>query len=688
MVLGSPDLVWGVLKDGGPRVLRPVIEFGTEGYHGQPFAKSMRAWAEDLGATEAFDRALATAIEAQIAFERECVEIGRRALDFCKLQNVVPVAVLGRPYTIYSDVLNSNVPSILRSLGAMPIPVDCMPVPDDTPIYDQQYWAHTQRNLRVAEQVRRTPGLYSVFCSNYACGPDSFTLHFYSYMMRGKPFAVVETDGHSGDAGTKTRMEAFLFCVDTDRKTGASEKNPRTDFAKLEASGVGMRACRDRKLTMLVPNMGPAADVAVATLRGDGYVAETLPFSTRDDVRRGRQYTSGKECLPMMLTIGTVLGRLESETDPERCFAVFMPTAKGPCRFGVYHSLHRIILEQSGWADRAKVVSPDDSNYYSEMSVEFTAKMWVGFCTNDLLEMMLRDVRPVETERGAANAIFRRYRQELLDALERPSRGTTFSALAGLFGGMWGTRNLLSRAAAEFAAIRSTTRQAPTVAVVGEIYARLDPFANDFVVDKLEDRGIRARLAPFIEWLEYTMFQAEERVRTGALEPGDSPVSIGIQGLVQRATLAVLYEACRRPLGWGPRLRVEDTMEAARGYVHPDLRGEAVLTVGGPLHELRHGEIDGVVIVGPHECMPCKIAEAQHGKAAETLKQPYVSIALNGDPMDTEVLDSFAFDIHQRFRARIENEAMRGAGGRPSGWRIRPGVSEHVAKRAANEMDA
>jgi hypothetical protein len=41
------------------------------------------------------------------------------------------------------------------------------------------------------------------------------------------------------------------------------------------------------------------------------------------------------------------------------------------------------------------------------------------------------------------------------------------------------------------------------VAVVGEICVRLNPFANDFLVEKLEERGLRARLAPLSEWLEY-----------------------------------------------------------------------------------------------------------------------------------------------------------------------------------------
>ena len=41
--------------------------------------------------------------------------------------------------------------------------------------------------------------------------------------MEGKPFAIIETDGHAGDAGTKTRVEAFLHCVREDQRSSASE---------------------------------------------------------------------------------------------------------------------------------------------------------------------------------------------------------------------------------------------------------------------------------------------------------------------------------------------------------------------------------------------------------------------------------------------------------------------------------
>ena len=130
------------------------------------------------------------------------------------------VVVLGRPYTIYNQVLNSNVPAILREQGAMAIPVDCFPVPDAVPVFGDMYWAHGQRILRAAHQVRRLPGVYALYCSNYSCGPDSFNLHFFAHIMDGKPFAIIETDGHAGDAGTKTRVEAFLHCVAGEFKAG------------------------------------------------------------------------------------------------------------------------------------------------------------------------------------------------------------------------------------------------------------------------------------------------------------------------------------------------------------------------------------------------------------------------------------------------------------------------------------
>jgi predicted CoA-substrate-specific enzyme activase len=647
MVIALPDLLENLLPTQPGVVLRPVVEIDAAGIRGTALAQSLLALAERLHASGLFECALARAIEAQERFDADVLALGSRALAFCSEHDVVPVAVLGRPYTIYNDVLNSNVPSILRSLGALPIPVDCVPLDEQVPVFHQQYWSHTQRNLRAADYVRRTPGLYSVFCSNYACGPDSFTLHFYSYIMQNKPFAVVETDGHSGDAGTKTRMEAFLYCVDADRRSGASERALRADFKAVEERRTSWNKTRAAGARAYLPRMGPGSLVAAGALRGEGLRAQALPPSTREDVRTGRKYTSGKECVPMMLTLGTLLNELERSVEPNEPVSYFMPTAHGPCRFGVYHGLHKIALERAGWGDRVSLIIPDDSDYYEGMSPEFAVKLWLGFVAHDLLEMMLLDVRPVERRKGAANALYRRYLAELIRCMERPPSNSALRVGLELLGGMWGTRRLLARAAKEYAEIKDGTQSVPTVALVGEIYVRLDPFANDFIVQKLEQRGLRVRFAPFIEWMEYSNYVALRRVIAGTGSSSDDPLTLSLTDLVQRVTLGTLYPICAQPLGWAPRLTVPETVKAASPYVHPGLAGEAQLTVGGPLCEFEHGLIDGVVIVGPHECMPCKIAEAQYGLAAERTGIPYLTISVNGDPIDTEVVDRFAYDIRQ-----------------------------------------
>jgi predicted nucleotide-binding protein (sugar kinase/HSP70/actin superfamily) len=226
-----------------------------------------------------------------------------------------------------------------------------------------------------------------------------------------------------------------------------------------------------------------------------------LPLSTREDVRAGRRYTSGKECVPAILTLGTLLNQLGRGEGSNEPVSLLMPTAHGPCRFGVYHALHKIALERAGLSERVSLIIPDDSDYFQGMSVEFSAKLWIGFAAHDLLEMMLLDVRPVERRKGAAKEVFQKYFAELLACMEQPPRGRALTMALELAGGMWGARRIIERAAKDFAVVKDAERHVPTVGVVGEIYVRLDPFANDFLIDKLEDRGLRVRFAPFIEWL-------------------------------------------------------------------------------------------------------------------------------------------------------------------------------------------
>ncbi|MBW2277964.1 MAG: CoA activase, partial [Deltaproteobacteria bacterium] len=263
IVQGSADMLkWDLGREVDCQIVSPVFNVGREGLRSPLFEESCEAMARELGIDgDGWRAAYERGVGVQEEFDEACLVLGQRALDFCADKNITPIVVLGRTYTIYNTVLNSNVPTILREQGAVPIPVDCYPVNDEIPVFYRMYWGYGQRNLRAAHQIRRNPGVYSMYCSNYSCGPDSFNVHFYSYIMEGKPFAIIETDGHSGDAGTKTRIEAFLYCVHEDQRSDLASRNGSKDFKSLHEHTETVPGIHERNAIVLIPRMGPSADV-------------------------------------------------------------------------------------------------------------------------------------------------------------------------------------------------------------------------------------------------------------------------------------------------------------------------------------------------------------------------------------------------------------------------------------------
>lgn len=648
IVQASPDLLHTAAADRGIRLLTPVIN-AADGLDGRDFRACCDDLAAGLGAgPHVLNRAFERARAAQARFEAECEGIGRRALAFCAGHGLAPVVVMGRGYTIYSRVLNSNVPVILREQGAMAIPVDCFPVPVGAPALADVYWGYGQRILRAARQIRATPGVYSLYCSNYSCGPDSFTLHFYSHIMDGRPYAVIETDGHSGDAGTRTRVEAFLHCVEQDRRSGRQPPAGRT-LESVQSEAISLADLRRPSVRLLIPSMGPSASALAACFRGLGVRAESLPPPDRASLMAGRRHTSGKECVPVCLTLGSLLQRIEAEADPAVRFVFLMPKADGPCRLGVYHILQRIVLERLGLRDRVRIWSPCSSDYFADTPAGFPALVLSAIVGMDMLDQARHDTRPTERQARRTDAVFARYASELLCRIECAARDSVSPGQAFLeiaTGRAFGVRELLRRAGREFAAMRGAT-PLPTVLLTGEIYVRSEPFANGFVADQLEARGIRVRQTPASEWLDYVRF----------LRDRGAGLAGRLRSAFQKRLHRLLYDAVARPMGWGRMAFAETTLLRSAPYVNPALEGEAGLTIGGALVEWQHGRIDGVLSVGPLECMPNKIAEAQFTRAAEKEGVLSLTLSLNGDPPEPGALDTFAFEVQSRFEARREPAA-------------------------------
>lgn len=265
----------------------------------------------------------------------------------------------------------------------------------------------------------------------------------------------------------------------------------------------------------------------------------------------------------------------------------------------------------------------------------------------------MRDVRPVERVSGAAAAIQDRWVPQLLDTIERAAAGDLSAGTVireAATGRLWGIRRVVARCMRELATVRDP-RPHPTVLLVGEIYVRSDPASNGWAADELERRGIRVRIEPVVEFLQYADSVQYRRGLKGSV--GDR-----LRSRIRRRIVSTVFRTAAEPLGWPVPEELENVVANAAGYLREDLEHEVVLAMGLAVEAWRRGEADGVLCAGPLDCMPTRLLEAQlvHAAAREGLLS--LTLFANGDPIDPEILDGFASEVRERFARRREKAAV------------------------------
>jgi predicted CoA-substrate-specific enzyme activase len=157
-------------------------------------------------------RAIEAASLAQQRFRTTYIEAGRAALEKLARTGEPGMVLIGRPYNIHDPGVSLSTAKKLRKhYGVNVLPIDALPLDgiriDD--INNNMYWAYGRRILAAAKLVGQHANLHIIYITNFKCGPDSFLKGFIR-KASGKPFLSLQFDGHSNDAGTMTRCEAYL----------------------------------------------------------------------------------------------------------------------------------------------------------------------------------------------------------------------------------------------------------------------------------------------------------------------------------------------------------------------------------------------------------------------------------------------------------------------------------------------
>jgi predicted nucleotide-binding protein (sugar kinase/HSP70/actin superfamily) len=626
-------------------LLNPIIKIGKGNLHSTEFINSCKIIANLFGVSNRkWKIAFENAIEVQNNYHSNCYELGDSALEYCRANNIKPVVILGKLYSIYNSQLNSNIPNYLRELGILPIPMDCYRINESTPIFQNIYWGYSQNVLRAVYQISESQNIYSILCTNYSCGPDSFLENFYNYIMKGKVSLIIENDGEAGNSGIKMRLEIFQHCIKEKRKndSGSSHINIDEIFKDLN---IRLNDVFKSTNKLLLPCIGYSSSIVAACLRGSSINAEALPVPDKETLDFGRMYTSGKECFPMSVTLGSLLQYIHRSEFPKGNNKIFyfLPGSEGPCRFGNYNLLDKIIIENLGLQKRVIVLSPANQEFFNEMPSSLNALIYLSLILIDHLVACANYIRPVETLPGETKKLFEYYHSKLIQQLEdidcyKISNNKLIWEIVS--GNLFGFTKFLHCVAKDFSSIYSK-RKIQTVAIDGALYVRLDPFSNQNIVGKIESNCLRVEQVPFTEWLDFLNIVDQ---------PTDNKWDFGsllnklLKSRIRYISNRILYKEAGIP----KFLNLKRQIKEISSYIGFEAIGEAILSIGGSIINSRKGKVDAILNIGPNECLQCKIAEsilAQNYKKNNLITK---SIEFNGDPIDPKLIEDFVYDVKKK----------------------------------------
>ena len=586
------------------KILSPVLDF-SGGFTSA--REKMVKMASELGisgpdAYASFDFALNELKEMQNEFK----SIGKRELELLeKDKDKFAVVLVGRAYNSYTKEANAGIPQKFSSRNVTIIPQDFLPYENET-VIDHMYWGMGNQILKAGKFIKNHEQLYAAYITNFSCGPDSFLTGYFRDIMGNKPSLTLELDSHSADAGVNTRIEAFLDIVKCSREIENGEEDDFSDdsFKPLEIingeikdSGGSTVSINDSSVKMIVPNMGRfAAESFSAAFRHCGVNSEPLPVYTYDTVKTGRGNTTCKECLPLILTTGSMLDYYNKKKAPGEKTLFFMAGGDGPCRFGQYSVFLKELIRKQKLKNMG-VFTLSDDNLYEGLGDDFDRRGYTALLVGDVYQNIYHAINTMAADKKDAVNIFEIEWNKIIHALETKDQNELYDQL-------YISAEILSRIKREY-----SYEELPKAAVIGEIFVRNDEFSRVDLMNKLYERRIIPKVAPVTEYVHYSNYLIDKGFTTETYTLKEK-LRFRIRKFVQ---LRIEKKIRNIMAGSGfcddEITDVNEIIKRSEQLIDPELAGEAILTVGSAMYEII-SNVSGVISIGPFGCMPSRVAES------------------------------------------------------------------------------
>ena len=439
----------------------------------------------------------------------------------------------------------------------------------------------------------------------------------------------------------------------------------RLNVFQVISEGVGRFNVQGK--TCLIPEMNRIGCLLMAgVFRGFGINSAVM--DTYEGLDLGKEFTSGKECFPCVVTLGDILmymkkekERLGDRFDPEN-YIYFMPESNGPCRFGMYNKYHRIILDSLPDLAKLKITSLTAEDGYAlnglipkEKIQQFYKVGYLSVVVGDILDRLLWRIRPYEKKEGMADSFIEEATEEMARSFSKNASNQALSAIRS---------DLMRIVAQGREIIDPRIPRKPLIAVVGEIYVRSHLKSNQDTIRALEKYGAEAVNASIGEWINYITYDQVRLAKT-ALRLNLRKFRLGeVREALQRYlkhSLKLFYQYMVQRNLYRLASRCIDIVDDHKiGALEKALkRGnsfsfevgtEACLSIASALEVAHHG-FNGIVNIFPFTCMPSNLTSSIAKPLMAKLNVPYIDISYDGSfqPGREAALRTFMYQAYQHF---------------------------------------
>ncbi|MGN0295190.1 MAG: acyl-CoA dehydratase activase [Lachnospiraceae bacterium] len=591
---------------------------------------------ETRAAIEAGDR-------AQDTFHSELKSAGQAVIDRVEKEGTYAIVLAARPYQ--NDALvNHDLPDLFTGLGIPVLTADSLPGTDQVDLSRcrldvvNNYHARMLSSAILAAQSEHLE--YVQFVS-FGCGHDAYLSDEIIRLMKeisGKIPLILKLDESDVQGPLRIRVRSFVETVAMRR----SRKQSLSVRALADPYPVKFTKEDRKDKIVLVPNTSHAfCRVMSAALSSQHLKAVPLEIGREDAIRLGKQYVHNDICFPAQIVIGEALAALRSGKYDGQEVAIAMGKYVGDCRLTHYSALLRKALDDAGYP-RVPILTNDDVDYHNlhpGFKMNLFSAVRIGFALPmiDVLEELLRKIRPYELEKGSTEHAFEQGMDALIDGLQN-------HGVHGAKRGFEKAIDLMKGVSYD----RSHPR--PRVLIVGEYLLNFHPGANHDIEDYLERNGFEIIEARMSDVIQKSYFYLDAQNKEYHLKkPLDKKIWFSaVDEVFDKAHDLTDSIAKRHPL-YTPACRLPQLVKESDPIIHHTFdAGEGVLIPGEILHHAARG-CRAFVILQPFGCLPNHVVGRGISKR---LKEMYPDAQIL--PLDYDPDVSFA-NIENRLQMLIMN---------------------------------